>query len=151
MDRILKKPWEFRIPLFRIKFGGKMSQYTYFSDKEIEGLDAELVAGLDRARHQAKIPFIITCGVRTKGENDSLVVNGAVPDSAHMAGHAVDLRCKNSSDLFLIVKALLDAGFNRIVIGIKSGATTIDEFYHNVHVDNDVNKPQGVLAVKIYK
>ena len=119
----------------------------YFTEEEIAGLDPELIAMLDRARHKAGIPFIITSGRRSIESNDAA---GGVSDSAHVSGRAVDLRCHNSEGCFKIIDALLDEGATRIVIGIKPSGKNTDEFYHNIHVDNDPTKPSPVLSVKLY-
>src|SRR5690348_14360557 len=60
----LDEKWRFRLA-WRGWFGwmgGQVSNYKYFSDDEIKGLDLELCAMLDRARGLAGLPFIITCG-----------------------------------------------------------------------------------------
>lgn len=123
------------------------NNWHYFNEKQdpmIIGLDQELMAGLDRARHVAGIPFVILSGKRTSEEN---LLVGGVYDSAHLTGHAVDLRCRDSVECFKIVRALLTNGnFNRIVIGIHQDGT-----FHNIHVDNDSTKISTVLSIKIYK
>ncbi len=125
-----------------------MGNFRYFKDEEVAGLDIELVAGLDRARHRSGVHFIITCGVRTADRNTEV---GGVQDSEHLTGNAVDLRCVSSEHCFKIVEALLHEGFKRVVIGIKKNAVPgSDEFFHNVHVGNSADKPSPVLAIKLY-
>ena len=41
---------------------GTMNKWKYFSEKEVQGLESEFVAKLEKARHEAGIPFIITSG-----------------------------------------------------------------------------------------
>ena len=115
-----------------------MSRWKFFTDQEGEGIEPELMAMLDMARSYAKIPFIITCGLRDKVENENA---GGVPDSAHLPdahglSQAVDISCVDSSDRWKMVFALKDAGFKRIVIEQK-----------HLHVDISQTLPQEVLAV----
>lgn len=108
-----------------------MNKPTFFTLEEVKGLDQELVAKLDWARGRAGVPFTITCGVRTEEENNAV---GGVPDSAHLKGLAVDIRCQDSAARFKMVNAMLLAGFKRIEIGTL-----------HVHVDVDGTKPQEVM------
>ncbi len=85
--------------------------FKYFKDKEIVGLDLNLVKRLDSAREIAGVPFVITSGLRTP--EHSFEVGGSAGD-AHTRGFAVDLRCKDSRTRFLIMKGLIMAGFRRI-------------------------------------
>jgi hypothetical protein len=94
----------------------------WFNDDELKGLDPELVRRLDEARTFAKVPFIITSGLR---EGDS---------KAHGRGTAVDLRCSRSYDRMHIISGALLAGFRRI--GVYS---------RHVHLDVDCKLPQDVL------
>ncbi len=105
--------------------------YKYFKDSEIVGLDIGLVRMLDQARELAGIPFVITSGLRTVAQNEAA---GGAPDSAHIRGLAVDLRCRNGRERFLILKALFAVGFVRIG----------DEVDH-IHTDIDITKDLNVL------
>ncbi len=107
-------------------------KYKYFSDKEIVGLKPELVEKLDKARDIAGIPFVINSGYRTLNKNDDV---GGVEDSSHLKGEAVDLRARNSNEHFLITKALMQVGFNRIS----------RKYPNHIHVDIAKDKPQDVL------
>jgi zinc D-Ala-D-Ala carboxypeptidase len=112
-----------------------MSQlWKYFAPDEVQGLDTELCAMLDRARGLAGIPFIITSGLRTVAENEAL--SESVKDSAHLSGHAVDLACADSVLRYAMLRGLLLAGFHRI--GIYSA---------HVHADNDLSLPPNVIWV----
>jgi zinc D-Ala-D-Ala carboxypeptidase len=125
--------WSWVLPTFgkkEIKLP-EPKKANYFSDKEIEGLDQELIAKLDMARHFAKTPFIITSGLRTVSENADL---GGVSDSAHLFGKAVDLACSDSHTRFLMLKGLLAAGFTRIEIAPL-----------HIHVDTDESKVMEVI------
>ena len=110
-----------------------MSKWIHFTDIEVLGLDPELVSKLDSARHVAGIPFVITSGKRTLNSNTD---SGGVEDSSHLSGLAVDLRASASGDRYLIVSALLRAGFKRIGVYNK-----------HVHCDLDLAKPQNVMWI----
>ena len=90
-----------------------------------------LVQRLDEARGIAGVPFVINSGIRTADRNAEV---GGTHESAHITGHAVDIRCPSSRHRFLIVSALRDAGFRRIGIGSTF-----------VHCDTDPDKPQDVI------
>ena len=107
-----------------------MQEYKYFKDSEVINLDVGLVKMLDQARELAGIPFIITSGFRTPGEN---AMAGGVKDSAHLKGIAVDLRCSSSRERFLILKGLFSVGFPRIGI-----------YKNHIHADIDVIKDLNV-------
>lgn len=108
-----------------------MNQYHFFRDGEIEGLDKELIAMLDWSRGRAGVPFVITCGLRTVQQNESVA---GVQDSSHLKGLGVDLQCDNSVSRFKMVQALLLSGFKRLGIYDK-----------HLHVDRDETLPQGVI------
>jgi zinc D-Ala-D-Ala carboxypeptidase len=94
-------------------------------------MNVELLKMLEVARQTAGIPFVITSSWRSEAWNTK--INGA-KNSAHLRGHAVDIKCTNSMDRFTIVKALLSAGFTRI--GIANSF---------VHADNDPTLASGVI------
>lgn len=104
---------------------------TFFTDKEIAGLDKELVSKLDTARRVAGVPFVITSGARSPEQNERAM---GVEGSSHTKGLAVDLRVSDSQTRFLMVKGLLAAGFTRIGIYDK-----------HCHVDLDLEKAQDVI------
>ncbi|NER16330.1 D-Ala-D-Ala carboxypeptidase family metallohydrolase [Spongiivirga citrea] len=83
------------------------------------------------AREQAKIPFIITSGYRTRAHNKRV---GGVNGSSHTKGVAVDLRCKDSKTRSIIINAAIAVGFTRIGIS--------DRF---IHIDADDQKVQNVI------
>jgi uncharacterized protein YcbK (DUF882 family) len=109
-----------------------MTTWHFFKDSEVNGLDQEFVALLDRARGMAGVPFIITSGLRSPDQNKNI---GGVEDSAHLFGLAVDLLCRDDLSRFKIVKALISLGVSRI--GIYSDG--------HIHCDVSTTLPQGVM------
>jgi hypothetical protein len=127
-------------------------KFTHFNEKQdpnIIGVDQELMAMADMARHASTIPWVITSGKRSFIDNEKA---GGVPDSAHVTGNAIDVRCRDSYQAFQIIKGALSSGINRIVIGITLDEKEPSGFrYHNIHIDNSKTLPSPRLAVKIYK
>lgn len=120
--------------------------WTYFKDSEVVGLDTELVAMLDRARHRSGVAYIITDGLRS---GTGIQDRNAVNNSAHLAGRAVDLRCRDSRSLWKMLDGLLFAGFKRIgVYFIVAGGKATPT---HVHVDNDLSKDQEVVWLTVEK
>ncbi len=117
-----------------------MTNWLYFKPEEIEGLDNELVARLDQARHLAKIPFTITDGLRTPASN---IDPNSVENSAHLRGLAADLRCHDSRSLFRIFPALISVGFRRV--GLYYRLDSYKLIPTHIHVDLDTTKPQDVI------
>lgn len=120
-----------------------MSKWKFFADAEVEGLDNELVAKLDSARHVADIPFVITSGLRTCAGNQQAM---GADHSAHIKGLAVDLGLGHlvqgydrDNARFKMVNALLSAGFSRIGV-------------YDLHIHCDIGQlpdyAQGVIWQK---
>jgi zinc D-Ala-D-Ala carboxypeptidase len=99
-------------------------------------MDKDFLSMLDNARDIAKTPFRITSGYRTKEHNIAIYKKlGKKPiKSSHLKGVACDIACNDSRARFLIINALLEAGFTRI--GIASNF---------IHVDSDCEKSQNVI------
>lgn len=93
-------------------------------------MDATLLRMLDEARGYAGIPFKINSAYRCLAHNKAV---GGVPNSAHARGYAVDISCTDSRSRYLMLKALLAAGFTRVEL-----APTW------LHVDTDPAKDQDV-------
>ena len=93
----------------------------------------KFIVKLDQARGIADIPFKITSGYRCEKHNAEI---GGVSSSAHTKGYAADIECKGSRSRAKIVKACIEAGFDRI--GIAKGF---------VHVDFDPDRPVMVYWV----
>lgn len=122
------------------RFGGGVmtnSPWKYFKAEEVEGLESEFVAKLEKARHIAGVPFIITSGKRSEVDNATV---GGVQDSAHLSGRGVDLRSRDSHTHFKIVEGAILAGIRRIgVYRNQEGSPS------HIHLDDDASLPQEVL------
>ena len=94
-------------------------------------MNEETLEMLEKAREIAGIPFIINSGYRTLEHNESV---GGKKQSAHTRGYAFDLAVSSGTQRMIIIKALLEAGFNRIGV-----ARTF------IHGDNDPSLPQNVV------
>ncbi len=114
--------------------------YKYFKLSEFDSpdepgsgemMEPAVIEALENARDLAGFPFVVTSGVRTIAHNRAV---GGSPRSSHLLGLAVDLRVDNSERRYLMVEALLDAGFNRLGIA--------EDF---IHCDMDENKKSNVL------
>ena len=86
---------------------------------------------LTKARELAAIGFKITSGYRTPEHNEKV---GGVPNSSHTLGHAVDIYAPTSRQKYIIINALLQAGFNRI--GVAKNF---------IHVDDCPSKNEDVV------
>ena len=96
-----------------------------------EMMETDFLEMLDIARDIAGFPFIINSGFRSIAHNQE--INGA-RNSSHLMGWAADLHCGTGKRRFLMIEALLDAGFTRLGIG--------ENF---IHADCDPNKPQMTI------
>ena len=104
----------------------------YFKElSDLDKMDKEFLIKLDRAREVAQIPFKINSAYRTPEHNAKI---GGKPNSSHLKGLAVDISVTNSRQRFIVLKALLDTGFNRI--GIAKSF---------IHVDDDKSKDSQVV------
>lgn len=77
-------------------------------------MDAGFLTKIDRARHLARVAFVVSSGYRTVRHNRKV---GGVPDSEHCSGHAADVLWSGSLMLVRIVWAASRVGFDRI--GVK--------------------------------
>jgi uncharacterized protein YcbK (DUF882 family) len=93
-------------------------------------MDSDFLAKLEQARELANIPFKITSGYRTKEHNAEV---GGVPNSSHLIGVAADIAVSNGNERYIILNALIKAGFKRIGI-----AKTF------IHCDTDTSKSNSV-------
>ncbi len=115
--------------------------WRYFKPEEVEGLDEEFVAKLDQVRHIIGFPLVITSGRRTPEKNQSIV--GAVADSAHLTGLAVDVSVNSARQVSLICDAAKAVGITRRGIYVDKTFKPI-----HLHLDVDITKPQDVIFVK---
>lgn len=122
------------------------NKWNYFKPEEVVGLDSELVAKLDVARHRSGVPYTITDGLRTAAGNTD---RNAVNNSAHLVGKAVDLRCRDSRTLWKMLDGLVAAGFKRI--GIYFVITDGNIRPTHIHVDTDETKDQEVVWLTLEK
>lgn len=116
------------------KYDGKFSRHEFDSPDEPGSGDRMQPEFLDRlfvARKDANVPFIFTSGVRTPEHNKS---EGGSKDSSHLRGFAADISATSSRHKFIILTALLKAGFTRI--GVYSWG---------LHVDSDPSKDVNVI------
>ena len=95
-----------------------------------KNMDSSFLAKLEEARGIAGVPFKITSGYRTKEHNAEV---GGVPNSSHLIGVAADIAVSNGSERYIILNALIRAGFKRIGV-----AKTF------IHCDTDPNKSNSV-------
>lgn len=95
---------------------------NYFSLSEFDcpslggssvNMDRDFLTKLDLAREYAGIPFKITSGYRTKDHNEEI---GGVPNSSHLVGKAADIAVASGAERYVILNALIKAGFKRIGI-----------------------------------
>jgi len=75
-------------------------------------MDEGFMLTLDSARDDAGTPFPINSGYRCSDYDHQLHGSGN-----HPTGKAADIRCVSSRAKFMIVTALIEAGFTRIGIG----------------------------------
>ncbi len=94
-------------------------------------MDVAFLNRLSKARELAAIAFKITSGYRSPAHNTKV---GGVPSSSHTVGRAVDIYAPTSTQKYLIINALLQAGFNRI--GVAKNF---------IHVDDDPSKSEDVI------
>ena len=101
----------------------------YFKEIE-ENMCTDFLQKLDEARAYANIPFKINSAYRSP-EHPLSIKN---PSSSHIKGLAVDIHVSDSVSRFIVLDALIYAGFTRVGIA--------DTF---IHVDLDYDKVQKVI------
>lgn len=126
-------------------------QLKYFNENDdplIKGLTDTLLLMLDSSREAAGIPLIITSGLRSPGSNS--VLKGAVPDSSHLTGMAVDLHVEDDQHFCKMLVGLVQGGFRRF--GFYFSAATTDSkilLPRHIHVDVDETKPTPCVFTKV--
>ena len=110
-------------------------EYSEFDSPDEKGsyinMDVDFLNKLAKARQNASIAFKITSGYRTPSHNEKV---GGVLSSSHTKGHAVDIYAPTSRQKYIIINALLQAGFDRV--GVAKNF---------IHVDDDPTKAEAVL------
>ena len=95
--------------------------------------EPELIRMLQATRDLYGKPIRITSGCRCIKHNRN--VRGTA-NSAHIYGKAVDIATPTGADRYLLIKALLASGFDRIGINFKS---------RFIHADIDDSKPHPTI------
>lgn len=94
----------------------------YFKEQEfqncspscsLQDMKQTTMSKLDTAREIAGIPFVVNSAFRSPAWDKS---KGRSGTGAHTLGQAVDIRCNTDRNRFLILAALIKAGFKRIGI-----------------------------------
>jgi uncharacterized protein YcbK (DUF882 family) len=110
-------------------------EYSEFDSPDQKGsykhMDVEFLNKLAQARKIAAVGFKITSGYRSPEHNEKV---GGVPNSSHTLGHACDIYAPTSRQKYIIINALLQAGFDRI--GVAKNF---------IHVDDDPSKNEEVI------
>tara|TARA_R100000231_G_scaffold139613_1_gene121634 strand:- start:1841 stop:2197 length:357 start_codon:yes stop_codon:yes gene_type:complete len=113
--------------------------FKYFSLSEFDcpslpnsgkNMDINFINKLEQAREIAGIPFKITSGFRTAEHNEKV---GGVKNSSHIKGVAADVAVGSGKERYIILNALIRAGFKRIGV-----AKTF------IHCDTDADKNNSV-------
>jgi uncharacterized protein YcbK (DUF882 family) len=76
-----------------------------------EAMRWEIVSKLDMMREKTGLMMIVNSGFRTEAHNNRV---GGVDSSAHTGGWAADISVRDSRQRFLLRKAALAVGINRI-------------------------------------
>lgn len=114
--------------------------FKYFTYEEFDSPDIQgsgqmmcdtIIEMLDTVREEYGKPIRISSGYRTTEYNNKL--RGAVANSSHLKGLAVDIHIKNSKERYELLFILMKY-FHRIGIGKNF-----------IHVDIDDSKVQGVI------
>ncbi len=98
----------------------------------VDDMHRSTMKKLKTAEADCPFDFKINSGMRCKAHNAR--VAGASKKSSHTKGYAVDIKVRNSWERFLVLRALIKAGFTRIGV-----AKTF------IHADDDIDKPKEVL------
>jgi len=98
---------------------------------DFERMNPETMQKIEAARIIAGIPFTVRSAMRCITHN---AAEGGSNDSSHLEGYAIDVEANNSRQRFIIIDALIRAGFTRIGIGRTF-----------IHFDDDPLKDERVV------
>lgn len=82
--------------------------------KGFNDMHPDFMIRLDSARRISGTSYVINSGYRCPEYNNKVSSTGY--DGPHTTGRAVDVKCENSRDRFLVLMGAIKAGFNRIGI-----------------------------------
>ena len=99
-------------------------------------MDSSFLQMLNDARSIAGIPFKITSGYRSVAHNKKI---GGVQNSSHLIGKACDISIKSGQERYIILNALIKAGFRRL--GVAKSF---------IHADNDSLEQGGTKNSSIW-
>lgn len=128
--------------------------YKYFSpatDPNMVGVDDRVMTGLDIAHEFSSailpgVKYVITSGLRTADGNS--ILKGAVPDSSHLSGLAVDLLIPGDAEFAAIMIGLAKAGFKRFGFYYVVEQDINSFMPRHIHVDIDYTKPSPCIFSK---
>lgn len=109
----------------------KEEEFTCKCGCNTNKMNPQTLQKLDRARGISGVPYVINSGYRCEAHNRSV---SRVENSSHTKGYAADIRALDGRSRYLILKGLIEAGFNRIGI-----ARTF------IHADDDPNLPRETI------
>lgn len=95
-------------------------------------IDGVLVQQLQTARNIADIPFRILSGCRCLFHNRTV---GGVESSVHLLGKAADIEALTARDQFVVLSALLQAGFTRIGLYKRRRFIHVDTHHFGSYLD----------------
>ena len=99
-----------------------------------DDISLELVKKLQAVRNFCGFPLVALSGCRCEKHNKKV---GGKINSAHLKGLAVDIKALTSQTRFFIIKGAINNGFQRIGV-----------YPTFIHLDIDLQKPQGTLFLK---
>ncbi len=128
--------------------------FKYFNpatDPMMVGVQDQVMLALDNAHgfssaELSYVKYIITSGKRTAGGNS--VLKGAVPDSSHLTGLAVDLLVPGDAEFAAMMIGLAKAGFKRYGFYYVVDADPTTYIPKHIHVDMDPSKPTPCIFSK---
>ena len=101
-----------------------------------EHMDAMLLLQINSARERAGVPFVFNSAMRCEKRNKA---EGGDENSSHLRGYAVDIATPDNYARFKILGSLIEVGFKRF-----------DVHESFIHVDNDPDKPEEILRLRLY-